>query len=371
MLHLLYYRVLQITRNHQSMFWALAFPLILGTMFRISFGNGMSGEEMELIPAAVVQETEGTVFASYMEEMDGRILELYDFSEEEAEKALETGEIVGIFYGTAKPYLKVAGSGLQESILTMLLDTYQKNAALVEKIVRERPEGLAAAVQSLQDYQEMTETLSMGSEVTDPNIVYYFALIAYACMSGAFLGLQASFDSQANLSPLGARRSVIPTHRLKMILIDLIALLCIHFLNVNLLTAYVHFVLGVAVGSNLGGILLVNLAGSAIGVSLGIAIGSLLRASESVKMGAVIGATLFLSFLAGLMFGNMKDIVEHACPLLNRINPAAVLSDAYYCLGIYDNPARLARCLVILGVMSAGLLALAFFGIRRERYESI
>lgn len=58
----------------------------------------------------------------------------------------------------------------------------------------------------------------------DPNISYFFALIAYACLSGAFLGVQASFDGQANLSALGIRRSVTPTHKFRLILTDFLVL---------------------------------------------------------------------------------------------------------------------------------------------------
>ena len=59
------------------------------------------------------------------------------------------------------------------------------------------------------------------------------------------------------------------------------------------------------------------------------------------------------------------------CPIINRINPAAVLSDAFYCMGIYNDMERFSRCLLILAVMSALLLTAAFLGIRRERYDSI
>ena len=48
---------------------------------------------------------------------------------------------------------------------------------------------------------------------------FFPTLIAYACLSGAFLGVRASFDSQANLTALGARRSVTPTHKLALVLI--------------------------------------------------------------------------------------------------------------------------------------------------------
>ena len=44
MLHLLKYQFLQIIRSRSIMFWALTFPLILGTLFYVSFGNtGLAG----------------------------------------------------------------------------------------------------------------------------------------------------------------------------------------------------------------------------------------------------------------------------------------------------------------------------------------
>ena len=71
------------------------------------------------------------------------------------------------------------------------------------------------------------------------------------------------------------------------------------------------------------------------------------------------------------MFGNMKNIIEQNCPVINRINPAAVLSDAFYCMGVYYDMERFTRCLVILAFMSILLLGIAFLSIRRERYDSI
>jgi ABC-2 type transport system permease protein len=81
--------------------------------------------------------------------------------------------------------------------------------------------------------------------------------------------------------------------------------------------------------------------------------------------------TLFPGFLSGLMFGNMKNIIELHCPIINRINPAAVLSDAFYCLGIYNDMERFTRCILILAVMSILLLFSAFLGVRRDSYDSI
>ena len=70
------------------------------------------------------------------------------------------------------------------------------------------------------------------------------------------------------------------------------------------------------------------------------------------------------------MFGNMKDIIEQNAPILNRINPAAVLSDAYYCISVYNDTLRYQRCMITLLIMSVLFLGIAFLGVRRERYDS-
>ena len=111
--------------------------------------------------------------------------------------------------------------------------------------------------------------------------------------------------------------------------------------------------------------------GSIIGVCIGITLGCVSRLSIDLKYGLTVAITLFPGFLAGLMFGNMKNIIELHCPIINRINPAAVLSDAFYCMGIYNDMQRFTRCILILAVMSILLLAVAFFSVRRERYDSI
>ena len=60
MLHLLKYRFIQTVRDYPIMFWALAFPLILGTFFYFSFGSaGLDGTgdyEWDPIKVAIIEE---------------------------------------------------------------------------------------------------------------------------------------------------------------------------------------------------------------------------------------------------------------------------------------------------------------------------
>lgn len=52
-------------------------------------------------------------------------------------------------------------------------------------------------------------------------------------------------------------------------------------------------------------------------------------------------------------------------------NPAALISDALYCINVYDDASRYYRNLITLIVMSAALVLASFLLIRRERYDSI
>ncbi len=380
MLHLFRYRFVQTIRNFSNMFWALLFPIILGTLFYLSFGSAgleSTGESRwDEIKVAVVKDTDSSenaqAFEGFLTQMDGETLDIQDIStESEALSALNEETISGIFYVRDTPSLTVAKNGLNESILTSVLESYNQNAAMFREIAMTHPEKLPDALDAMNDYRNTTAEVSLGGKDLNPNVQYFFALVAYACLSGAFLGVQSSIDGQANISALGARRSITPTHKLTLILIDMAVLFIIHFFNILILCLYITHVLGISLGNDVGALLLVDFMGSMIGICLGVAIGCLARISYGMKIGVCVLFTLFPGFLAGLMFGNMKNIIELHCPIINRINPAAVLSDAFYCMGIYNDMERFTRCLVILAVMSTLLLTVAFLGIRRERYDRI
>ena len=254
MCHLIKYRFLQITRNRPMMFWALAFPMILGTLFYISFGNiGISAtgdSDWDPVPVAVINKLEtkssGTFFADFLDAMNGRVLDIQDVkNEKDAKKKLENDEILGIYYVKEIPSLTITKNGVSQSILTSLLNTYNQNAHLFKEIARTHPERLTDAVASLQTNGSFITEKSVGGKTLNPTVLYFFALIAYACMSGAYLSIEAVRDTQANLSPLGARRSITPYRKQFLIFIDMLVLIFIHFINVMILTFYVNYILDI------------------------------------------------------------------------------------------------------------------------------
>ena len=288
MLHLFRYRFLQTIRNFPIMFWALLFPIILGTLFYLSFGSAgleSTGESnWDKIKVAVVKEGDASenarAFEEFLAQMDGEMLDIQDiFQESEALNALNEETISGIFYVRDTPSLTVAKNGLNESILTSVLETYNQNASMFREIAMTHPESIPEAAKAMEEYRYVTSEVSLGGKDLNPNVQYFFALVAYACLSGAFLGIQSSVDGQANISALGARRSITPTHKLTLVLIDMTVLFIIHFFNILILCLYITQALGISLGDDIGALLLVDFMGSMIGVCLGVAIGCLARIS--------------------------------------------------------------------------------------------
>ena len=94
--HIIKYRMIQTTRKTSLMFWAFAFPIILGTLFYLSFGRGGMGEDMEAIPTAVVKEETSVyaeAFLEFLEQMDGTTIETVSMTDKEAKDALKDGQV--------------------------------------------------------------------------------------------------------------------------------------------------------------------------------------------------------------------------------------------------------------------------------------
>ncbi len=380
--HVYKYRLKCLLRDKELVFWTLLFSLLLATLFYFAF-SGLTVERELFKPIAVAildtreyreNTTFGQMLASLAEEGDGQMLILRLVESHDAEKLLDDGAITGII-SAGRPMepatLTVRQSGLQESILKAILDEYGQTEKLVADIVKNNPTNVARLINDLQSRSSYIEEVSFSNAVPDTMLAYFYALIAMACMYSGFWGLKNSSDVQADLSPQGARRSVAPTHKLKVVTADALAALTISFGEVLVLVAYLVFVLKINFGHQIVHVLLTCLVGCVAGISLGNFFGTVLRASEGLKTGLFLGASMVMSFLAGLMFVNMKHIVRQKAPFLSYVNPAALISDAFYTLYVFDNNGRFYVNIGMLLLISGILCAVSFSKLRRERYASI
>ncbi len=374
MLHLIKYNLLVKLKNFGTTFWPLVFPILLGTMFYFAFGN-INDADFETVSVAVVrQEKADTLFLMFLDQVENNADQLISTKEltyDEACSQLENEQISGIYVVGETPYLTVSASGIPQSILQSVLSSYETGKTTIRTIVRTHPSGLWAGIRQMLNRQELLTEVSLGGRTINGNAQFFYALIAMACLYGCFIGFGSAVSLQANITALAARRCVTPTHKLKLILSEQISAFLLGYFDVIVLLLYLRYILKLDFEGQIGRMLLISFLGSLIGVSMGIFVGSLGKMKEGIKIGIILGISMVCSFLSGLMNNTMKDLVEKNAPFLNRINPAALISDAFYCINVYDDMGRYYRNLITLALMSVLLVTASFLLIRRESYDSI
>lgn len=369
MLHLIKYRFLQIIRMRSLMFWALLFPLILGTLYYFGFWKNANNPQLEKLDVAVVVQ-EDSPFLAFLEGAED-LLRLHVMEAHEAREALENGNVQGIYTEGAKRTLTVASTGVASSMLETILEQYNANERLIEEVAAEHPERLEGMLHSMEEYKDRTTETSLGGTVRNSLVEYFFALIGMACMFGCDLGFFVSVSSNADQSPVGMRRNISYLSRGKMMVADFLVAYGIHFVNLWILVCYLKGILHIPLGEDNGNILLLCMAGGMIGVSFGIIGGSIGKKSGSHRLNFLTLITMLLSFFGGLMVQNMRNIVDKFCPMLNALNPVALISDGFFSMTIYEDMARYWRNVITLFGMGVIFLAVGCIVMRRKRYDSI
>ena len=343
-------------RDRMLIFWTFAFPLVLGTFFQLAFSGIESGEQFKAVDIALVGESQWKSVYDALSDPDDqdRLFNARYVSEQQAKDLLAEGEIAGYVLLADTPKVVVGGDGVGETILTAV--THQ--LLQTEKILQYGPEDPGAVLEKLQETPTLKDV--SGSRLSYTMIEFY-TLIAMTCLYGGMLGMVAMGYA------LQPRVAVSPLPKGRVVLGGVLAGYFIQLIGLALLFAYTVLALGVDYGTNLPRIILLALSGSLAGLSIGVAVAALVRAGETVKTGIIISVSMLGCFFAGMMGITMKYVIDSHIPLLNRLNPAAMITDGFYALYTYDTPDRYFLNLFSLLIFSGVLLLLSAVGLRRRK----
>ena len=379
--HIYKYRLKALFHQKEEFFWNLIFPLILATCFFAAFNKiTESTEGFSTIPVAVVlEETKGEEY--FIEMMDAlseskegeeAFFAVNYVSKEEADALLEDKEVAGmIVFADAKPSLIILENGMEQTIIKAVMDKYLQTMDVINGVIPEHMDKLEQVMEAVSGEASYIREQKLTDGNIDNIVDYFFALIAMTCLMGTSTGQVCVTYIKANLSAIGLRKSISSAKRMTIILGDVAATYSLSVLSNVALLIYLKYILKVNLGGGFFEIFVVTLVGSLIGISIGILIGSLPGVSEGAKTAINLCITLFSSFLSGLMMGGIKHLIEEYCPIINRINPAGLISDALHSLNIYDDYVKYTQCMVIMVVMSVVLLTASIMIARRETYDNI
>lgn len=381
-LHNYIYRLKCIIKDKQTMFWTLLFPLLLSTLFNMAFSNLSSSEKFTKIKIGIVNNAEYSQNTDFIKAIDSvsnsdksagksNLFDIKYASKEEADKLLENNKVEGYIYFDNGIKLVVKDSGLNQTIIKAFLDDYKQTSSTIVTIISKNPSSQNNLLNNVSNRTEYLKEVSASKAAPDTTVNYFYALIAMACLYGSFLGLKEVVAIQANLSPQGARVNMAPTHKIKIFGASILAAATIQLAVIFTLLAYLNFVLKVKFGSQLGYISLTCVVGTITGVTFGTCVASIVKSGEGLKVAILIGLSMLMSFLSGMMYDKMKYIINTNVPILGYLNPANLITDCFYSLYYYDTHAQYFTDLILLCGFAIVFSFITYFVLRRQKYASL
>lgn len=381
-------------RNKMMIFWTFAFPIILGTFFKLAFSNIENSEKLAIFDVAVV-ETDGflhnevykKVFDSLSDESkeDAIFRTAYVDEEGEAKDLLREKEIVGYVVFDDTPRVVIGSNGIEQTVLKTVVQELAQNSFIYsqgielgyKEIGTDGNYNLEEAHAGI--FAEIDEAISKAraniEDISNENMSYtmieFYTLIAMTCLYGGMLGMYAINQNLADMSKKGRRVAVSPSSKSTLILSSLLAGYITQIVGLALLFCYTIFALGVDYGPNMFDVMILALIGSLAGLSLGVAIATIFKTNEDTKMGIIVAVTMLGCFFSGMMGITMKYVIDANVPILNVINPANMITDGLYSLYYYIDKSRYYFNLASILVFSLVMVGLAIHNLRRKRYDSI
>jgi ABC-2 type transport system permease protein len=355
------------------------FPIVLATLFKVAFANIAASEVFKTIDVAMVinkDYEENAGFKGALDDVskDGtdKLFNVNLTNEKSAETLLKNSKIDGYIYLNPDVNLVVKSEGLNQTVIKAFLDDYKTKASTISTIADTIPESEHAnLIKDTISFKEYTKEILPSKGLPDTTLNYFYALIALACLYGGFSGLKEITDIQGDLSKRAARINMAPVHKMKVFIYSLCAAFTIQFIAILIVLSYLHFALKIDFGNQLFYILLLCFVGCGTGISFGAMISALVKKSEGIKIGVLIGTSMTESFLAGLMYVDMKYIVEKSIPILSYINPASLITDGFYTLYYYNDHQRFFINISILSLLSILFCLTTYSIIRRQKYASL
>lgn len=391
-IHNFKYSLKTLFRNKALIFWTFAFPIILGTFFNMAFSNIESSEKLDIINIAIIKNDDfnnNEIFKTAFEELsdknnEDRLFETRYTTEEEAKKLLEDEEIAGYMkLVNDEPKLTFITSGINETIFKYVSEEITQTSNIIKNLAEEEIKKEMIAGNYNIDYESIyNRVIELNEEnnvrlinVSNSNLSYtmieFYTLIAMACLYGGLLGAVAINQNLANMTNQGKRVSVSPTSKGKIILSSVLASYITQLVGVALLFLYTIFVLKVDYGNKLGLDIALAMAGSLAGLSLGVAVATTIKSNDNVKTGIIIAITMLGCFLSGMMGITMKYIIDKNIPIINKLNPASMITDGFYSLYYYDTLDRYIFDIGSLLIFAFVLIAISYISLRRQKYDSI
>lgn len=385
-IHHLKYTIKTLFKNKSLIFWTFAFPIFLSLFFQFAFSDIENNEKLSIIPIAIVENDElqnQDIFKKVFEELsdennDDRLFSSQYVQLSKAQELLSQNEIIGyVYFNDEQCEVVTANHGVYETILTYVVDevtTSTKMASTIANIEIARGE---------MDYTRINQKISQllskqESHIQDESsshmsymMVEYYTLIAMTCLYGGVIVMEAMNQSLANMTSIGKRVGISPVKKSHIVISSMIASYIIQFLGVLILLFFTKYIQHVDYGSNMGLLMILCACGTLSGLAIGLFISIIVKAHENTKVGIIIAVSMAMSILSGMTGVTLKYVIDQNIPLLNKVNPANMITDGIYALYYYGTNMRYMTNVLSLLIFSMIIMIISAVILRRQKYDSL
>ena len=363
-LHSFKYTLKYLLRERAMVFWALIFPFLLAILFKLAFGNLSTQAKFERIDICVKESLLADEnFKNFLDQMEDE--DYFKVHKATGKNILDQNDKVKVYVESLdKVYANK--SGISQTIVETILNAYLQKSEMVKRVMAENPKADLVKVLEVDDFINDKSRKNM-----DPINTFFYTLVGMTTIYGYMWGLFVIYQYEANLSVNAKRNAVAPIKKSVSLLASVLVSWLINFAITLVFIFYLDRALGVDFGDRKPLLILLSLVSSLTGVAFGIFIGVSNKKNIEFKINLGIAITMLMSFLSGMMISSMKVIIQEKFPILGKINPVAVVTDAIYSLYYYDSTSRFYENLGLLVLISAVFLAGSMFFMRGKEYESL
>lgn len=350
-------------RKKELVFWSLIFPIVLALFFKLALGGISNINKFEKVPVSVDEKLyEDKFFVEFLNglEEDG----YFKVTKTDSQDLLLEEKVLA--HIEAKDKVVTRSVGIKETMVETIINTYLQTESTITNIFNENPQADINEILKINDYIEDKSNPNMDSLNT-----YFYTLVGMQAMYGYMWGMVVMYQYEANLSTEAKRNLVSPIKKSTSLFASLLVAWIINLVIVLVTMAFCKYALGIDYGDKFGLILLIVSLGALTGVAFGAIIAVSNKKGLDFKIGLGIGITMLFSFLAGMMMDQMKVIVQKNAPIINKINPVALITDGIYSIYYYGSLDRFFNNIYWLLGITIALLLVAFSMIRRKKYDSL
>lgn len=334
-------------REKSVLFWVFAYPILFVSILYFAF-SGIETTKLDKINIGV----ENDQIKTYLSSID--FIKAEVMTSEKADKLLEKEKISSFVNADMK--IKVKSSGYKQSAVKSILDDISH---------------IKSSGMSFKSYYDSQNYIKTTDQDKDEKFNYFYSAIAMMTLYAYSISLFMSNIFQANLSTIGQRVEMSVLKREDFLLSAFIASISINIFSNIALLLFMKFVLSIDIIKDLFGTISLIIAGNLFGTALGFIIGSTKLSNDNLKLGFAIFVQLLLSFFSGLMGIKVRLFIDKIFPIINKINPVAIVSDNMIFvnkLNIYDN---FNSGLITIFSISLLMYIVSFLILRRRKYDSI